>query len=140
MLLGHSELRVTMNFYAHLQKQTASKAARHMDAERRQARELRLALNDQHFRLLGFSALSTCQPTGRHEDRGLNPTGEAAGQELQPFVLGRRVIRLMQFDLDADAPSLVVGITEARSDEVQPTFRRFVATLVVPGVVRVRRS
>jgi integrase len=32
MLLGHSELRVTMDFYAHLQKQTAAKAARHMDA------------------------------------------------------------------------------------------------------------
>ncbi|HEY1302229.1 MAG TPA: site-specific integrase [Vicinamibacterales bacterium] len=32
MLLGHSELRVTMDFYAHLQRQTAAKAARHMDA------------------------------------------------------------------------------------------------------------
>jgi hypothetical protein len=32
MLLGHSELRVTMDFYVHRQKQTASKAARHMDA------------------------------------------------------------------------------------------------------------
>ena len=32
MLLGHSELRVTMDFYAHLQKQTAAKAARHMDS------------------------------------------------------------------------------------------------------------
>lgn len=32
MLLGHSELRVTMDFYAHLQKQTAAKAARRMDA------------------------------------------------------------------------------------------------------------
>jgi integrase len=32
MLLGHSELRVTLDFYAHLQKQTAAKAARHMDA------------------------------------------------------------------------------------------------------------
>lgn len=32
MLLGHSELRVTMDCYAHLQKQTAAKAARHMDA------------------------------------------------------------------------------------------------------------
>lgn len=28
MLLGHAELRVTMDFYAHLQKQTAAKAAR----------------------------------------------------------------------------------------------------------------
>jgi hypothetical protein len=27
MLLGHSELRVTMDFYAHLQKQTAARAA-----------------------------------------------------------------------------------------------------------------
>jgi integrase len=32
MLLGHSELRVTMDFYAHLQKQTAARAARRMDA------------------------------------------------------------------------------------------------------------
>lgn len=32
MLLGHSELRVTMDFYAHLQKQTAAKAAARMDA------------------------------------------------------------------------------------------------------------
>jgi integrase len=32
MLLGHSELRVTMDFYAHLQKQTAAKAATLMDA------------------------------------------------------------------------------------------------------------
>jgi integrase len=32
MLLGHSDLRVTMDFYAHLQKQTASRAARRMDA------------------------------------------------------------------------------------------------------------
>jgi integrase len=32
MLLGHSELRVTMDFYAHLQKQTAAKAAKQMDA------------------------------------------------------------------------------------------------------------
>ncbi len=32
MLLGHSELRVTMDFYAHLQQQTAAKAARQMDA------------------------------------------------------------------------------------------------------------
>ena len=31
MLLGHSELRVTMDFYAHLQKQTAAKAATLMD-------------------------------------------------------------------------------------------------------------
>ena len=31
MLLGHSELRVTMDFYGHLQKQTAAKAARQMD-------------------------------------------------------------------------------------------------------------
>jgi len=31
MLLGHSELGVTMDFYAHLQKQTAAKAARRMD-------------------------------------------------------------------------------------------------------------
>ena len=32
MLLGHSEMRVTMDFYAHLQQQTAAKAARQMDA------------------------------------------------------------------------------------------------------------
>ena len=32
MLLGHSELRVTRDFYAHLPKQTAAKAARRMDA------------------------------------------------------------------------------------------------------------
>ncbi len=32
MLLGHSELRVTADLYSHLQKQTAAKAARHMDA------------------------------------------------------------------------------------------------------------
>jgi integrase len=32
MLLGHSELRVTADFYTHLQKQTAAKAAAHMDA------------------------------------------------------------------------------------------------------------
>jgi integrase len=32
MLLGHSELRVTADLYTHLQQQTASKAARHMDA------------------------------------------------------------------------------------------------------------
>ena len=32
MLLGHSELRVTADLYAHLQQQTAAKAARHMDA------------------------------------------------------------------------------------------------------------
>jgi integrase len=32
LLLGHSELRVTMDTYAHLQKQTAARAARHMDA------------------------------------------------------------------------------------------------------------
>jgi integrase len=31
MLLGHAELGVTMDFYAHLQKQTAAKAARQMD-------------------------------------------------------------------------------------------------------------
>ena len=31
-LLGHSELRVTADLYSHLQKQTAAKAARHMDA------------------------------------------------------------------------------------------------------------
>jgi len=31
-LLGHSEMRVTADLYAHLQKQTAAKAARHMDA------------------------------------------------------------------------------------------------------------
>jgi integrase len=31
MLLGHSELRVTADLYSHLQKQTAAKAARHMD-------------------------------------------------------------------------------------------------------------
>ena len=31
MLLGHSELRVTADLYSHLQKQTAPKAARHMD-------------------------------------------------------------------------------------------------------------
>lgn len=32
MLLGHSELRVTADLYTHLVKQTAAKAARHMDA------------------------------------------------------------------------------------------------------------
>jgi len=32
MLLGHSELRVTADLYAHLQQQTSAKAARHMDA------------------------------------------------------------------------------------------------------------
>jgi len=32
MLLGHSELRVTADFYSHLQKQTAAKAAQRMDA------------------------------------------------------------------------------------------------------------
>jgi hypothetical protein len=32
MLLGHSELRVTMDFYGHLQQQTAAKAAGQMDA------------------------------------------------------------------------------------------------------------
>jgi integrase len=31
-LLGHSELRITADLYAHLQKQTAAKAARLMDA------------------------------------------------------------------------------------------------------------
>lgn len=31
-LLGHSELRVTADLYSHLQKQTAAKAARHMDS------------------------------------------------------------------------------------------------------------
>lgn len=31
MLLGHSELRVTADLYSHLQKQTAAKAAHHMD-------------------------------------------------------------------------------------------------------------
>ena len=32
MLLGHSELRVTADLYSYLQKQTAAKAARRMDA------------------------------------------------------------------------------------------------------------
>ena len=32
MLLGHFELRVTADLYSHLQQQTASTAARHMDA------------------------------------------------------------------------------------------------------------
>jgi integrase len=32
LLLGHSELRVTADLYTHLQKQSAAKAARHMDA------------------------------------------------------------------------------------------------------------
>jgi integrase len=32
MLLGHSELRVTADLYAHLVKQTAAKAARRMDS------------------------------------------------------------------------------------------------------------
>ena len=32
MLLGHSELRVTADLYSHLQKQTAARAARRMDA------------------------------------------------------------------------------------------------------------
>ena len=32
MLLGHSELRVTADLYSHLQKQTAAKAAKRMDA------------------------------------------------------------------------------------------------------------
>ena len=32
LLLGHSELRVTADLYAHLQAQTAAKAARQMDA------------------------------------------------------------------------------------------------------------
>lgn len=32
MLLGHSELHVTADLYSHLQRQTAAKAARHMDA------------------------------------------------------------------------------------------------------------
>jgi integrase len=31
MLLAHSELRVTADLYSHLQRQTAAKAARHMD-------------------------------------------------------------------------------------------------------------
>jgi len=31
-LLGHSELRVTADPYAHLQKQSAAKAARHRDS------------------------------------------------------------------------------------------------------------
>jgi integrase len=31
MLLGHSEIRVTSDLYSHLQKQTAAKAASHMD-------------------------------------------------------------------------------------------------------------
>ena len=32
LLLGHPELRVTADLYSHLQKQTAAKAARYMDA------------------------------------------------------------------------------------------------------------
>ena len=32
MLLGHPELRVTADLYSHLQKQTAARAARRMDA------------------------------------------------------------------------------------------------------------
>jgi site-specific recombinase XerD len=32
MLLGHSELRATADLYSHLQQQTATKAAHHMDA------------------------------------------------------------------------------------------------------------
>lgn len=32
MLLGYSELRVTADLFSHLQKQTAARAARHMDA------------------------------------------------------------------------------------------------------------
>jgi integrase len=32
MLLGHSELRVTADLYSHLQRETAAKAAKHMDA------------------------------------------------------------------------------------------------------------
>jgi integrase len=32
MLLGHSELRVTADLYAHLQEQTAATAATHMQA------------------------------------------------------------------------------------------------------------
>jgi site-specific recombinase XerD len=31
-LLGHSELRITADLYSHMQKQTAAKAARLMDA------------------------------------------------------------------------------------------------------------
>jgi len=38
MLLGHSELRVTADFYSHLQKQTATKAAQRMDAMLRATR------------------------------------------------------------------------------------------------------
>lgn len=32
MLLGHSELRITADFYSHLLKQTAAKAAQRLDA------------------------------------------------------------------------------------------------------------
>jgi len=32
MLLGHSELRVTADLYSHLQQQTASRAAKHMES------------------------------------------------------------------------------------------------------------
>jgi integrase len=32
MLLGHSELRVTADLYSHLQKETAARAAKHMDS------------------------------------------------------------------------------------------------------------
>jgi len=32
MWLGHSELRVTADLYTHLQKQTAARAARRIDA------------------------------------------------------------------------------------------------------------
>ena len=39
MLLGHSELRVTADLYTHLVKQTAAKAARHMDALLAEARK-----------------------------------------------------------------------------------------------------
>jgi hypothetical protein len=39
LLLGHSELRVTADLYPHLQKQTAAKAAQHMEGLLRQGNQ-----------------------------------------------------------------------------------------------------
>ena len=39
MLLGHSELRVTADLHSHLQQQTAARAAKHMDAVLRLAKD-----------------------------------------------------------------------------------------------------
>lgn len=96
--------------------------------------------DNDYSRLLRFAALLASEFAGGSENRSVEASCEATGKELKPFAFSGRVVRAVKLYLNANAARFTASIAEAIAYEVHTAFAAFVAALMIPRVIGIRRS